>query len=85
MTIQPFTASACSRRVPTSARVGRVTLPSPPPRFVLSALQCAGSALTPMPLSPATRLGHYEVTALLGEGGMGEDLPSRVSTHTATK
>ena len=25
-----------------------------------------------MPLSAATRLGHYEVTALLGEGGMGE-------------
>ncbi len=25
-----------------------------------------------MPLSAATRLGHYEVTALLGEGGMGQ-------------
>ena len=25
-----------------------------------------------MPLNVSTRLGHYDVTALLGEGGMGE-------------
>ena len=25
-----------------------------------------------MPLSAGTRLGHYEVTALIGEGGMGQ-------------
>ena len=25
-----------------------------------------------MPLTAGTRLGHYDVTALLGEGGMGE-------------
>jgi len=25
-----------------------------------------------MPLSAGTRLGHYDVTSLLGEGGMGQ-------------
>ncbi len=25
-----------------------------------------------MPLSAGTRLGHYDVTTLLGEGGMGQ-------------
>ena len=25
-----------------------------------------------MPLAPGTRLGSYEVTALIGQGGMGE-------------
>ena len=25
-----------------------------------------------MSLSPGTRLGHYDVTALIGQGGMGE-------------
>ena len=25
-----------------------------------------------MPLTPGTRLGHYDVASLLGEGGMGQ-------------
>ena len=25
-----------------------------------------------MPLQPGSRIGHYDVTALIGEGGMGQ-------------
>ena len=28
----------------------------------------------------SSRLGHYDVTALIGEGGMGEELKARVPT-----
>jgi serine/threonine protein kinase len=30
-----------------------------------------------MPLSPGTRLGHHDVTALFGEGGMGQVYQAR--------
>ena len=33
-----------------------------------------------MPLSPGTRLAHYDVTSLLGEGGMGEVYQARDTT-----
>src|ERR687895_615706 len=33
----------------------------------VSAVECAG-----MPLAPGTRTGHYEITGILGAGGMGE-------------
>jgi len=33
-----------------------------------------------MALNPGTRLGHYDVTALLGEGGMGEIWQARDTT-----
>ena len=35
-----------------------------------------GGTETRMPLNVGSRLGHYDVTALIGEGGMGENLGS---------
>ena len=32
----------------------------------------AAPVLLGMPLSPGSKLGHYDVTSLLGEGGMGQ-------------
>ncbi len=32
----------------------------------------SGSLLQPMSLNVGDRLGHYDVTALIGEGGMGQ-------------
>ena len=40
-----------------------------PPR-IIALQQC--SITQPMPLTVGDRLGHYDVTALLGEGGMGQ-------------
>ena len=37
-----------------------------------SALALAGLRSNPVSLSPGSRLGHYDVTSLLGEGGMGQ-------------
>ena len=38
-----------------------------------------------MPLSPVDRLGHYDVTALIGEGGIGEKLPAPSSFTGGTR
>src|SRR5262249_41640312 len=40
---------------------------------------CPGVLLydSPMPLTPSTRLGHYEIVAPLGAGGMGEGYRAR--------
>ena len=37
-----------------------------------AARAASGYELGTMSLSPGTRLGHYDVTALIGEGGMGQ-------------
>src|SRR5580765_7078076 len=48
----------------------RILAPPSPFRFV--ARDRALESGRPMPLSPGTQLGVYEVIALIGEGGMGQ-------------
>ncbi len=38
-----------------------------------------------MPLTVGSRLGHYDVTALIGEGGMGEVYRARETMSTASQ
>ena len=37
-----------------------------------------------MPLTVGSRLGHYDVTALIGEGGMGQVYRARALSRTFT-
>ncbi len=55
------------------ARVGPAsTLPDGGPGDCLGVEWRGTRSQQIMALSPGTRLGHYDVTALIGEGGMGE-------------